>query len=135
MSFQEYFNAYVKRHVYKTKKCCQEEVGNTKTSDSDSTQVDTSALSVSNLECTSRTEISVHNVQHEESAIQNEITHTNLQLRDQDCNNELKPAGTTKRKTQPLVISDDEDEVTSTSTPFAVRPTPAQDAIKKEIDK
>lgn len=26
MSFQEYYNAYNKRHVYKTKKCCQEEV-------------------------------------------------------------------------------------------------------------
>lgn len=47
----------------------------------------------------------------------------------------LYSTGATKRKTQPLIISDDEDEVTSTSTPSAVHPTPAQDAIKKEIDK
>lgn len=33
------------------------------------------------------------------------------------------------------MISDDEDEVTSSSTLSTVRPTPAQDAIKKEIDK
>ena len=26
MSYHEYYNAYVKRHVYKTKKCCQDDV-------------------------------------------------------------------------------------------------------------
>ncbi|KAJ8867517.1 hypothetical protein PR048_031319 [Dryococelus australis] len=40
-----------------------------------------------------------------------------------------------KRKTQPPVVSDDEDEVTSNSTPSAMRPTPAQDIMKEKIAK
>ncbi|KAJ8949395.1 hypothetical protein NQ318_007493 [Aromia moschata] len=136
------------RHVYKTKKCCQEEVvklwntakqtfpkkedlvkhvqheinqllreaaerkarntlaflskGNTRTSDNVSTQVETSAQDVSNLECASQTEISVQIVQREESAAQNEITHTNQQLRDQDYENEPQPAATMRMKLHQL---------------------------------
>ncbi|OWR42702.1 hypothetical protein KGM_214463 [Danaus plexippus plexippus] len=50
-------------------------------------------------------------VEHEESATQNEIIHTNQQSRDQDYDDEPQPTGA------------------------VIRPTPAQDAIKKEIDK
>ncbi|GBP27913.1 hypothetical protein EVAR_14104_1 [Eumeta japonica] len=66
--------------------------GNTRTSNSVSNQVETSAKGVSNQECASRTEVSAQIVQPEESTTQNEITHTNHQLRDQDYDNEPQPA-------------------------------------------
>ncbi|KAJ8871802.1 hypothetical protein PR048_028142 [Dryococelus australis] len=40
-----------------------------------------------------------------------------------------------RNRKQPLVVSDDEDEVTSNSTPSAMRPTPAQDIMKEKIAK
>lgn len=44
-------------------------------------------------------------------------------------------AGMSAYNTQLHVISDDEDEVTSNSTPSAVRPIPAQDIMKEKIAK
>ena len=49
--------------------------------------------------------------------------------------NILHSTGASKRKSQPLVISDEEDEVTSKSIQSAVRPTPAQDIMKERISK
>ncbi|KAJ8867174.1 hypothetical protein PR048_033038 [Dryococelus australis] len=89
--------------------------GNTKTSNDASAQAGTSARSVQNTE----------------SADQDVTTHQ--QSRDQDDDPQL--AGAPKRKTQPLVVSDNEDEVTSNSTPSAMRPTPAQDIMKEKIAK
>lgn len=43
--------------------------------------------------------------------------------------------GASKRKNQPLVISDDEDEAMSNTTPSNVRLTPAQDIMKSKIAK
>ncbi|KAJ8879308.1 hypothetical protein PR048_019916 [Dryococelus australis] len=57
-----------------------------------------------------------------------------LLISDQD-DDDPQLAGAPKRKTQPLVVSDDEDEVTSNSTPSAMRPTPAQDIMKEKIAK
>ncbi|KAJ8894769.1 hypothetical protein PR048_000076 [Dryococelus australis] len=90
--------------------------GNTKTSNDASAQAGTSA----------------QNVQNTESADQDGTTHQ--QSRDQD-DDDPQLAGAPKRKTQPLVVSDDEDEVTSNSTPSAMRPTPAQDIMKEKIAK
>ncbi|KAJ8889316.1 hypothetical protein PR048_008815 [Dryococelus australis] len=165
-------------HVYKTKKCCQEEVtklwnaakqrfpkkedlvlhvqheieqllreaaerksrttlaflnkGNTKTSNDASAQAGTSARSVQKVECAGQAGTSAQNVQNTESTDQDGTTHQ--QSRDQD-DDDPQLAGAPKRKTQPLVVSDDEDEVTSNSTPSAMRPTPAQDIMKENIAK
>ncbi|KAJ8873062.1 hypothetical protein PR048_026678 [Dryococelus australis] len=106
--------------------------GNTKTSNDASAQAGTSARSVQNVECAGQAGTRAQNAQNTESADQNGTTHQ--QSRDQD-DDDPQLAGDPKRKTQPLVVSDDEDEVTSNSTPSAMRPTPAQDIMKEKIAK
>ncbi|KAF9791364.1 hypothetical protein SFRURICE_014076 [Spodoptera frugiperda] len=179
MSYQDFYNAYVKRYVYKTKKSCQDDViklwntakqkfpkkeelihhiqheidrllreaterkvrstlaflqkTNTKISNTSSTQAGTSTESVPNVECPGQVQINDHNIQHVESAVQDEVN--NQQSGDQDLDDCPQPAGASKRKNQPLEISDDEDEAMSNTTPSNVRPTPAQDAMKKKIAK
>ncbi|KAJ8877430.1 hypothetical protein PR048_021884 [Dryococelus australis] len=90
------------------------------------------ALSVQNVECAGQAGTSAQNVQNTESADQDGTTHQ--QSRDQD-DDDPQLAGIPKRKAQPLVVSDDEDEVTSNSTPSTMRPTPAQDIMKEKIAK
>ncbi|XP_061714085.1 uncharacterized protein LOC133522689 isoform X1 [Cydia pomonella] len=161
MSYQDFYNAYVKRYVYKTKKSCQDDViklwntakqkfpkkeelthhiqheierllreaterkvrstlaflpkTNTKIFNNSLIQAGTSTESVPNVECTGQVQINDHNIQHAESAVQDEIN--DQQSGDQDLDVGAQPAGASKRKNQPLVISDDEDEAMSNTTP------------------
>ncbi|KAJ8886003.1 hypothetical protein PR048_012209 [Dryococelus australis] len=106
--------------------------GNTKTSNDASAQAGTSTRSVQNVECAGQAGTSAQNVQNTEFADQDGTTHQ--QSRDQD-DDDPQLAGAPKQKTQPLVFSDDEDEVTSNSTPSAMRPTPVKDIMKEKIAK
>ncbi|GBP20877.1 hypothetical protein EVAR_80696_1 [Eumeta japonica] len=161
MSYQDFYNAYVKRYVYKTKKSCQDDViklwntakqkfpkkeelihhiqheierflreaaerkvrstlaflqkTNTKISNSSSIQAGTSIESVPNVECAGRVKINDHNIQQAESAVQHEIN--DQQSGDQNLDVGPQPAGASKRKNHPLVISDNEDEAMSNTTP------------------
>ncbi|OWR48344.1 hypothetical protein KGM_205865 [Danaus plexippus plexippus] len=83
--------------------------------------------------CGGQVQINDHNIQHAESTVQDEIN--DQQSGHQDLDGGPQPAGASKRKNQPLVISDDEDEAMSNTTPSNVRPTPAQDDMKKKIAK
>ncbi|GBP08973.1 hypothetical protein EVAR_78333_1 [Eumeta japonica] len=80
-----------------------------------------------------RVKINDHNIQQAESAVQHEIN--DQQSGDQNLDVVPQPAGASKRKNHPLVISDNEDEAMSNTTPSNVRPTPAQDTMKKKIAK
>ncbi|XP_061714086.1 uncharacterized protein LOC133522689 isoform X2 [Cydia pomonella] len=149
MSYQDFYNAYVKRYVYKTKKSCQDDViklWNTakqkfpkkeelthhiqheierllreaterkvRSTLAFLPKAGTSTESVPNVECTGQVQINDHNIQHAESAVQDEIN--DQQSGDQDLDVGAQPAGASKRKNQPLVISDDEDEAMSNTTP------------------
>ncbi|GBP10539.1 hypothetical protein EVAR_76383_1 [Eumeta japonica] len=106
---------------------------NTKISSSSSIQAGTSIESVPNVECAGRVKINDHNIQQAESAVQHEIN--DQQSGDQNLDVGPQPAGASKRKNHPLVISDNEDEAMSNTTPSNVRPTPAQDTMKKKIAK
>ncbi|KAG5891686.1 hypothetical protein JTB14_020103 [Gonioctena quinquepunctata] len=158
MSYQDFYNVYVKRHVYKTKKSCQDDViklwntakqkfpkkeelihhiqheierllreateGKVRSTlafpqktNSSSIQAGTSTESVPNVECGCQVQINDHNIQHAESAVQDEIN--DQQSGDQDLDGGPQPAGASKRNT----------------TPSNVRPTPAQDNMKKKITK
>ncbi|KPJ10815.1 hypothetical protein RR48_01087 [Papilio machaon] len=88
---------------------------NTKISNSSSIQAGTSTESVPNVECGDHVQINDHNIQHAESAVQDEID--DQQSGDQDLDGGPQPAGASKRKNQRLVISDDEDEAMSNTTP------------------
>ncbi|KAJ8891207.1 hypothetical protein PR048_010722 [Dryococelus australis] len=88
--------------------------------------------SVQNVECAGQAGTSAQNVQNMESADQDGTTHQ--QSRDQD-DDDPQLASASKRKTQPLVVSDNEDEVTSNSTPSAMHPILAQDIMKEKIAK
>ncbi|KAF9823760.1 hypothetical protein SFRURICE_017323 [Spodoptera frugiperda] len=151
MSYQDFYNAYVKRYVYKTKKSCQDDViklWNTAKQkfpkkeelihhiqhEIDRLLREATERKVrSTLAFLQKVQINDHNIQHVESAVQDEVN--NQQSGDQDLDDCPQPAGASKRKNQPLEISDDEDEAMSNTTPSNVRPTPAQDAMKKKIAK
>ncbi|KAJ8880974.1 hypothetical protein PR048_017447 [Dryococelus australis] len=167
--YHNYYDAYVKRHVYKTKKFCQEEVtklrivakqrfpkkedlvlhvqheieqllreaaerkarttlaflnkGNTKTSNDAWAQAGTSARSVQNVRLGRALRM---------------FKTLNLRIRMGLLISSQGIKTTTTLNWRVLrngKLSDDEDEVTSNSTPSAMRPTLAQDIMKEKIAK
>ncbi|KAJ8877456.1 hypothetical protein PR048_021911 [Dryococelus australis] len=163
--YHNYYEAYVKIHVYKTKKCCQEEVtklwnaakqrfskkealvlhvqheieqllreaeerkartalaflnkGNTKTSNDASAQAGTSA------QCSKR------GMRRSGWDERSECSKHGICGSGWDYSSAVKGS----RRRPPSTGGDDEDEVTSNSTPSAMRPTPAQDIMKEKIAK
>ncbi|KAJ8884678.1 hypothetical protein PR048_016536 [Dryococelus australis] len=128
-------------HVYKTKKCCQEEV--------------TKLWNAAKQRFPKKEDLVLH-IQHEIEQLLREAAERKARTtlaflnkgKTKTSNDASAQAGTSarsvqnvecagapKRKTPPLVVSNDEDEVKSNSTPSTMHPTPAQDIMKEKNAK